>query len=350
MPLPTRSRKRLLVTGMSGVVGQSLLEAFPRGRLVGLVHTTEPSGPAELVRGDVTIPRLGLSQRDYSELLDGMSGVIHTAAITSFVRPRDAITVTNVQGTRVVTRMAEEAQVPLHYVSTIYVRENGGAGNARANAYQQSKRAAEEVVGEAAVPTTILRPSVIIGDSATGAINRFQGIYAAMKELVIGNAHVVPVAPGSAVDFLPRDYVAGCIRAIVEADVYGDYWITAGTRALRIEDLIDACMVFAARLGREPVRPKAMAPDVVERLVLPAFGNAMGAELRTRLELFSSILGPMSMHEPLPDSCAGLRNRLPLPDFPDLFLCLDRALSHWSEKVRLGAPVPVPAAAARDSQ
>ena len=41
------------------------------------------------------------------------------------------------------------------------------------------------------MPWSILRMSLVIGDSATGSTPRFQGVYAAMKSLITGGAPVV---------------------------------------------------------------------------------------------------------------------------------------------------------------
>lgn len=321
-----------LLTGAGGVIGQSLATALGPGRVVGVVRRggNLPGPGIETTTGDVTAPGLGLDPPVRRALAERVGGVIHSAAVTSFTRPPDEIRRVNTDGTAHALRLAEEAGVPLHLVSTVYVRQRGGsAETGRSRAYRESKQAAEDLVRAARVPWSILRVTVVTGDSRTGATPRFQGIHAAMKSLVTGDAHLVPVAPGSYLDFLPRDHVAACVLALLERGATGEHWITAGERAMTIERFVDHCLRFAGRRGWTVPRPRLVDSEMVHRLILPAFGDSLAADLRKRLELFTDIVGPLTTDERLPGPAPGL------PDPPDLGAALDAALDYWGARVRL---------------
>ena len=316
---------RILVTGVHGVVGSGLAEAWGPGRVVGLAR--QPGrGVADEVVGDVTRPGLGLDRAGRGQL-GRIDGVVHSAAITSFARPEAEMRAVNVDGTANAVRWAETAGVPFCLISTIYVnRRDGSEETGRSAAYRESKRAAEELVRAAGVPWTILRLTVVIGDSATGRTPRFQGIYAAMKSIVTGGAHLIPIAPGSRLDFLPRDHVASWVKSLVEAGVTGEHWITAGERAVTIEEFVDRCRAYAVRRGWSVPRPRLVDAEMVHRLIMPAFGDVLDADLRRRLRLFTDLLGPLTTDQVLPTVVS---------DVPDLPGCLDAALAYWGDRVRL---------------
>ena len=66
----------------------------------------------------------------------------------------------------------------LYHVSTAFVHTTVDGDRGRtAIGYASSKLAGEKVVRSSGVPHVILRPSVVIGDSDTGEIAAFQGLY-----------------------------------------------------------------------------------------------------------------------------------------------------------------------------
>jgi thioester reductase-like protein len=87
------------------------------------------------------------------------------------------------------------------------------------NAYEESKFQAEILVRRAQVdlPATIYRPSIVVGDSRTGEIDRFEGPYA-MAILLVASPVSVPLPlPGDAVaplNVVPVDFVVDSAIAI----------------------------------------------------------------------------------------------------------------------------------------
>ena len=104
----------------------------------------------------------------------------------------------NVDGTRNVLDFAQEARNlrRLHYVSTCYVSgrtagvftehdlEKGQSFN---NYYEETKYLAEVEVQQrmrAGLPTTIYRPAIVVGDSRTGATQKYDGPYFVIRWLL----------------------------------------------------------------------------------------------------------------------------------------------------------------------
>src|SRR5205807_591367 len=87
------------------------------------------------------------------------------------------------------------------------------------NAYEESKFEAEILVRRAMgqLPCTVLRPSIVVGDSKTGEIDRFEGPYAIAILLVTSPLAVPLPLPGDGVaplNVVPIDFVVEAAAAI----------------------------------------------------------------------------------------------------------------------------------------
>ena len=151
-----------------------------------------------VLEGDISQPMLGLDQPTVSNLSTTIDEIWHSAASLSFLEDdREEIFRMNVDGAREVLSLA--SAIPsrrLHHISTAYVagdrsgvaREDElDVGQMFRNPYEESKCKAETLVGEAhksgAVVATIYRPSIVIGESATGRATHFHGVYAFIRGL-----------------------------------------------------------------------------------------------------------------------------------------------------------------------
>jgi nucleoside-diphosphate-sugar epimerase len=342
----TSNATKLLVTGGTGVLGPPLVEALGLSRCILLRHRTPVADPAiETITGDLGQPRLALDAADYKHLLERIDGIVHAGALTSSLRPSKDLDAVNIDGTRHVIELAEQAQVPLHHVSTFYVRQRDQA-QARpiVDGYQSTKRDAEALVEQAAVPTTIYRLPILIGDTQTGAIPRFTGqaVYLGAKAIVVGNAHALPATEESYLDFLPRDYVAQCLSAAIQGGVRGLCWITAGQQAITFGEFVEMCVDVAGDLGRPIVKPKLFPPEVVERFVLPAFGDTLPRVMRRQLEIANQVMLALANETQLPDSRDELPSGVEFPPLPDLRESLRASLRYWSANTKLPKPIEVP--------
>ncbi|HEX9244038.1 MAG TPA: SDR family oxidoreductase [Anaeromyxobacter sp.] len=236
----------LFVTGFPGFIGRRLVRRLAertraeRARLVLLVQPGSTAAAraaldadgvaAELVEGDVEQMHLGLSGAEFKALARDVTDVWHLAARAHLDAPRSELRRVNVEGTRNVLDLAAAARGlrRLNHFSTAYVsgdrvgvivEEELAMGQRFHNAYEATKYEAERLVrrAQADLPATIYRPSVVVGDSRTGEIDRFEGPYALAILLVASPVAVALPLPGDAVaplNVVPVDFVVEAALAI----------------------------------------------------------------------------------------------------------------------------------------
>ncbi len=211
-----------LLTGATGLVGRFVLaELLRSGLLVAALvrdraaaqaatRIEESLAPFEtevaLLRPrpivfDLTLPGLGVSEADRRWLRGKRLGVIHSAASIRFNASSqdDEPYLSNVAGTGNLLEFLRDFEVScFHYVSTAYVTSRSvGAevadlprkevavelGATGGNDYETSKIASERLILDCAwlQSKTILRPSIIVGDSQTGYTSTFHGFYAPLQ-------------------------------------------------------------------------------------------------------------------------------------------------------------------------
>jgi thioester reductase-like protein len=158
----------------------------------------------------------------------------------------------------------------------------------------------------------IIRPSVVIGDSRTGAISRFQGLHDISAVVLRNLLPLVPMPAASRLDFLPCDVVARAIAELVaDGCDHGEAWLTAGHAALSAAQLLDIAVATGAELGIDVHRPRMVEPEMVDRLIRPVFIDPLPAADRRRFgdllamtalfvnaPVFSSTLGALPAGTP----------------------------------------------------
>jgi nucleoside-diphosphate-sugar epimerase len=327
--VPATARRTVLLTGASGVVGRALLRRLRDLDVVCLVHRSPVcEANVTMVPGDVAEPMLGLAQRPYAELAAKVDAVIHCAAITDFSRTGGRLEATNIAGTEHVAAFAAAANAVLYHVSTAFVHTTVSGDQGRtAVGYASSKSAAEDVVRSSGVPHVILRPSVVIGDSGTGEMAAFQGLHQVVAGIFAGIVPMIPFAPGWPIDFVPVDVVADAIACLVEHQVSsGEFWISAGEAALRLDEGVAVVLEVARSLGVNIDAPRFVPPEMFDRLIGPVFLDELPGRIRRNVrrmrEFFTTYLQsgevkPSSLNQlvalgarPLPDQRESLRKSL----------------------------------------
>ena len=338
----TSGRRTILLTGASGVLGRALLMRLRGHRVIGLGHRTPVASDcgAELVRGDVRLPLMGLPSSTFESLAAEVDAVVHAAAGTNFSDDIDAITKANLTGTRRVLEFAQAADASIYHVSTALLHGSVPSGGRRTPlgrgfpAYRASKAAAEELVLRSEVPHAVLRPSLIGGDSRTGEIARFQGVHALFGYLLDGDIPITPLPPDTPVDYIPQDLVADAIARLIECSITGGvYWLTTGPAALTLSELVDVSWEFACELGREIKKPRFVATDIVDRLLRPVFMDAFPYRVRSRIERileFTEFVAPDGRH--FPTSLPWFQAELGMAPLPDLREALRRGMEFWAEQ------------------
>ena len=236
-----------LLTGYPGFIGKRLVRRLVeqlRGdgdRLVLLVQPKNAraasvdlaalgAGRAEVVEGDVEHMHLGLSGVEFKTLARGVTDVWHLAARSHLGAGRSEMRRVNVEGTRNVLDLCLAARRlrRLNHFSTAFVsgdrvgvilEEELAMGQRFHNTYEETKLRAEQLVrrAQADLPATIYRPSIVVGDSRTGEIDRFEGPYA-LAILLVASPVTVPLPlPGDALaplNVVPVDFVVEAALAI----------------------------------------------------------------------------------------------------------------------------------------
>jgi thioester reductase-like protein len=230
-----------LVTGFPKLlarrVAEALLARSPEARLTLLVqehHSEEAkallSDRCRALTGDVAAMHLGLSTSEYRELCQSCTDIFHAAEWSHLVAERSVMERVNIEGARAVLELAADCKKlrRLTHVSTVFVsgdrkgviaEDELSAGQAFRNAYEQTKFEAEILVRRAMgqLPCTVLRPSIVVGDTKTGEIDRFEGPYTIAILLVTSPLQVPLPLPGDGVaplNAVPIDFVVSAAAHI----------------------------------------------------------------------------------------------------------------------------------------
>ncbi len=246
------SADHAFVTGGTGLIGRAAVERLLRRgvhvtlmvrgarerrrdvldalhALAGGVH-----GSLTEVGGDLREPALGLDDAARDAL--GEAGhYFHFAALYDIDAAPEDIEAINVEGTKRLLAALRDAGFDgrLHHVSSIAVAgDHQGtfteamfdAGQSLPHAYHRSKFESEKLVRESGLDYRIYRPSSVVGDSKTGAIDRIDGLYfgfRAIKKLAYALPRWVrlpiPRIRGG-FNVVPVDYVADALTHIALAD------------------------------------------------------------------------------------------------------------------------------------
>ena len=226
-------------------------------------------GSVTLVEGDVVAPDLGLGDR-YDELQATTETAYHLAAVYDLGVEADVAARVNVRGTEHVLDFVGGAPEldRLHHVSTCYVsgRYDGVFGPADLlcgqrfnNHYEATKFQAEVAVRRAmagGLPATVYRPGVVVGDSETGATQKFDGPYQFVRFLLAQPSLAVLPTVGDpmATEFnvVPRDFVVDAIDALrCRPETAGETYQLANPDPPTVAAVID---LVAAALDRRVVR------------------------------------------------------------------------------------------------
>ncbi|KIQ94289.1 Mercuric reductase [Anoxybacillus thermarum] len=149
-----------------------------------------PQAKWEIVEGDITKSNLSLLEKQLHMLAQSVTHVFHLAAIYDLAVPEDIARIVNVEGTKQVNEWVSLLPHLQRYVyfSTAYVsgtrqgvifEHELDKGQSFKNHYEETKFLAEVAVREVAhnVPTTIIRPGIVVGHSKTGETMKFDGLY-----------------------------------------------------------------------------------------------------------------------------------------------------------------------------
>ena len=236
-----RFAETVLVTGFPAFTARRMiariLASDPLARLIVLVRDKfaaeasaflaelpgDATALAQVLIGDVCDMDLGLSTTEYQMVTSEVTTIHHLAGI--YYRGVDRATAqrVNVEGTRGVIELAGEARRlrRLCHWSTVAVsgkrrgivlEEELDCGQVFHNVYEETKFEAEVLAAHAQrrMPVTIFRPGLIVGDSRTGEIDKFDGPYYLMVLIATNALQVHLPLPGrgtAPIHLVPIDFV-----------------------------------------------------------------------------------------------------------------------------------------------
>lgn len=240
--------------------------------------------------GDITEPRLGLDRESHARLFACTDSVIHIAASLNRRSMRLCLNV-NLRGTLEVLQLARAAHDHhgLRRFSDVSTTAVAGTRNQELvhedsaldfqrsdyDPYASTKKFCEHMLDRLLpdVPSTVFRPSTVIGDTRFGDTTQFDMVRAV---LTLARMRVLPLRPSARHDIVPADYVGHAIADIHQkaAPKHRIYHLSAGLGAET-----HAEMMQALRL-RERALPHVFLPA----LETP-FGWAVGALSNTPRKL-----------------------------------------------------------------
>lgn len=254
-----------------------------RAELIGALDDPAHADRLDLLRGDLSAPDLALAPADRARIDAEVTSIVHSAASVRFDLPLAEAQAENVEGTRkmlaIADRLASAGRLRrFDHVSTCYVagtrldratEAECDVGQGFRNTYEQTKCEAEGVVRAAfaaGLPGAIHRPSIIVGDSRSGATRAFNVLYWPLKIYTRGWWRTFPGGPQVRVDVVPVDFVADALVGI-RADPRSlgrCFHLAAGDDAPTVEALVER---VRQAVGGPPLR--YVQPGLYRKLIRP---------------------------------------------------------------------------------
>jgi NAD(P)-dependent dehydrogenase (short-subunit alcohol dehydrogenase family) len=233
------------VTGGTGFIGRHLVERLleREGEIHVLVRDAsteklerlieEKWGGSERIKpviGDLTAPRLGVSDEHLEELKGNVDHFFHLAAVYDMTADEDANRIANVEGTRHAVELANALGAGIfHHTSSIaaagqfkglFREDMFDEGQQLEHPYHRTKFEAEKIARtQTTVPWRVYRPAIVVGDSETGQMDKIDGPYYFFTAIKMAR-HYLPgwfplVGPELGyTNIVPVDYVAAAMDHI----------------------------------------------------------------------------------------------------------------------------------------
>lgn len=323
MVAPTTKKPALrgLLTGYPGFVAKPLLRRLlaehPRGRFIVLVEDGRTAAAdadlaslgasdrkrVRVASGDVRKMDLGLAGLEIDALKD-TTHVFHLAGIQSATADRALLQAVNVDGVRNALALARDLPKLrrfVHFSSCFVAGDRPGVileeeletPAASRTAYEESKMRGEKLAraAMAELPVTIVRPSVVVGDSVSGVVDRFDGVYA-MGILIVTSPLSVPLplpGPGLApLHIVPVDYLTRVVCHLADDErAVGKTFHVVDPNPLSARQVYE---LVAARAGKKvQALPKALSSSLALSVAAQRGSAVLSAFATQATALFDAI-------------------------------------------------------------
>ena len=161
---------KILLTGITGNLGHELADWLIQNN-VEIIPCVRHGRAEELrdrfpkvVETDLITEKIHLSEK--------IDCIVHCAGVVHFQKAGQQ----NESMMGKVVDLARQLDIPVYHISTAFVYRPQGEAEFN-NSYESDKHNAESVLMQSGIPNAIFRPSVLVGNSKTGAIRNFSGYY-----------------------------------------------------------------------------------------------------------------------------------------------------------------------------
>jgi len=328
------------VTGATGFIGRHLVDELVRRRegtvfvlcreesLDRVQPLVEAWGTERVVPvvGDLGTGRLGVESGWIEEQRGSVEHFFHLAAIYDMTADDDTNEALNVGGTRHALELAEALDAGcFHQVSSVAVAgDHAGTfdetmfeeGQHLPSPYHRTKYESERLVrDEAGVPWRVYRPSIVVGHSETGAMDKVDGPYyffpliKRLRDLLPAWLPLVGVDLGDT-NVVPVDYVAQAMDHLAHLPGHDGetFHLVDPTPQPVVEMVNEFCRAagaptFATPVDRSRTRLAAAVPWALTKVVRTAPAQVALALTLGRVGVPAEVLGHLSFR-PVFDSRA----------------------------------------------
>ena len=222
------------------------------------------------IHGDINEKLLGVSKRDLDDLTDQIDHFFHLAAIYDLTADENTQRYTNIEGTRQTLKLAEKLKAGcFHHVSSIaaaglydgvFSEDMFDEATGLNDPYLLTKHESEALVRqESSLPWRIYRPSMVVGHSETGEMDKVDGPYYLFKFIqklkdVLPNWMPLVGVEGGKFNIVPVDFVADALDHIAHQEGRdGQCFHLTADRSYSLGEMMDV-IAGAAQAPRWPVK------------------------------------------------------------------------------------------------
>ena len=241
---------KYFVTGATGFIGRRLVEKLlqrPDATIYYLILERElplveqlhqrwgAAAPRTVpIIGDLTQPRLGVSDTDLARLKGQIDHLFHLAAIYDLKASAEIQEKVNIQGTRNVVAFAEAVEVGCFHLTSsiaaaglyegVFREDMFDEAEELDNPYYRTKHESEGIVRrECSRPWRVYRPGAVVGDSRTGEMDKIDGPYYFFKLIQKVRNLLPPWMPmigieGGRLNLVPVNFIVDAMDHIAHLD------------------------------------------------------------------------------------------------------------------------------------